>query len=104
MGPDARTVRAGSCPVIRLVCRCGATLHLPAPLAGQVGRCPGCGDPLRAPEPARAPAPAPSPRAHEVVRVRCACGRRVPVPRARLEQGLARCPSCDAPLDPATPG
>lgn len=46
---------------IALDCPCGASLRLPSVLAGHVGRCPGCGLPLRAPDPARDPAPADAP-------------------------------------------
>lgn len=46
---------------IALDCPCGASLRLPTALAGHVGRCPGCGLPLRAPDEVREPAPVVAP-------------------------------------------
>jgi hypothetical protein len=75
---------------------CGATFEIPTPKADAPAPAP---EPEPEPEPPP-PAPAPpSPRdAFKIVRVDCACGREVPTPLSRLEQGLARCPSCDRPL------
>ncbi|MCO5167611.1 MAG: hypothetical protein M9894_14785 [Planctomycetes bacterium] len=77
---------------------CAATFVVPEP--------PGAAPPSPPPAPPAPPTPAPRPGrdAFRVVRVACACGRQVAAPLARLEQGLARCPTCDQVLGwPAPP-
>ncbi len=97
---------------------CGEVLRVGVTNAGRAGRCTLCGSVFDVPTP-RAPteggaapgapetpsapaapsAPARSARdAFKVVRVTCGCGRQVATPLARLEQGQARCPTCDRPL------
>jgi hypothetical protein len=82
---------------------CREVLRVAMAHAGKQGRCSLCGATFAVPAAPAEPAPpapsAPPPRAaFKVVRVDCACGRQVPTPLARLEQGLARCPTCDRPL------
>jgi len=88
--------------VIEVACGCGARLAVPAALAGQEGRCPGCGRSVRAAERRRrAPAPPPEepePPPYRVVRVGCRCGRSVAAPLVRVRRGAARCPTCDRRL------
>lgn len=90
---------------------CGATFDVPKPAETSSSEAPAL-PPAPAPTPALTPAPtSPSPAsptpaplrrardAFKVVRVDCACGhRQVATPLARLEQGLARCPTCDRVL------
>lgn len=102
---------------------CGEVLRVGVTNAGRAGRCTLCGTTFDVPtprEPTEAPTPpapdTPSTRrtpstpsapsaparsardAFKVVRVTCGCGRQVATPLARLEQGQARCPTCDRPL------
>ena len=101
-------------PLMRFRCpKCEKTLQIPLRLAGQSGKCAGCGGSFTAPIPealkqarakaaavARANAPAPSLRdAFSVIKVRCDCGMTSSVPRARAETGDERCPACNAYLN-----
>lgn len=95
--------RAGRCTL------CGATFDVPAPPDAAAPPATGAASTSSSPpEPTVSSPPAPVPGgesraraardAFRVVRVACACGRQVATPLARLEQGLARCPSCDRAL------
>lgn len=83
---------------------CGEVLRVGLANAGRSGRCTLCSTtfdvPTPPPEPTATDTPPavgtrPTRDAFKVVRVTCACGREVATPLARLEQGLARCPTCD---------
>lgn len=98
----AHAGKAGRCSL------CSATFDVPSPAESSSAEAPALpAAPPQAPAPAPAAAPAPAPprsarEAFKVVRVDCACGhRQVATPLARLEQGLARCPTCDRVLSPA---
>lgn len=98
---------------------CAEVLRVATAHAGKPGRCTLCAATFDVPAPPAPPPPAtptqpaapppptpptpptaarPARDAFKVVRVACACGRQVAAPLARLEQGLARCPTCDRPL------
>lgn len=101
----ARLILEFPCPGCREVLRVGVSN------AGRNGRCTLCGTTFDVPtppaaveeaptEPPATPPLRPARDAFKVVRVTCACGRQVATPQARLEQGQARCPTCDRLLAP----
>jgi hypothetical protein len=88
---------------IRFSCSCGASFTVPDDLAGRAGLCPSCEAPLVAPgslpeAPVASTARDQPADPFKVVRVDCACGRLVSAPLQHLQEGKARCPSCDRVL------
>ena len=106
--PGKTDARGPKPPSMRFRCpTCKKTLTVPLSLAGQTGKCGGCGSRFQAPVPqmplkgrAAPGAPASSLRdVFSIVKVRCSCGMTSSVPRSRAVSGNEKCPACDRILD-----